>query len=97
MLVDAGGLDLTFTIKDPVAPGGKQQQTWHVPSRNECMGCHSRAAGFVLGLNTLQMNKDHDYGDVVDNQLRTLNHIGLFQKPLENSRSSCEAAGRPSI
>ena len=91
VLVDAGGLDLTFTIKDPVAPGGKQQQTWHVPSRNECMGCHSRAAGFVLGLNTLQMNKDHDYGDVVDNQLRTLNHIGLFQKPLEKRPDEYDA------
>ena len=32
------------------------------PSRAECMVCHTRAANFVLGLSTLQMNKDHDYG-----------------------------------
>ena len=32
--------------------------------------------------NTLQMNKDHDYGGAVANQLATLDHIGLFTKPL---------------
>ncbi len=47
------------------------------------MFCHSRAAGFVLGLNTRQMNRVHDYGGRTDNQLRTLNHIGLFREPLE--------------
>jgi len=41
------------------------------------MVCHSRAANYVLGLTTLQMNKDHDYGGVVDNQLRTLAHLEL--------------------
>ena len=46
------------------------------------MFCHSRAAGFVLGLNTPQMNHVHDYGGVSDNQLRTLDHIGIFQEPL---------------
>jgi len=42
------------------------------------MVCHSRAANFVLGLNTLQMNKVHNYGKVSDNQLRTLEHLGVF-------------------
>ena len=46
------------------------------------MFCHSRAAGFVLGLTTPQMNRSHKYGAVVDNQLRTLSHIGLFKTPL---------------
>jgi hypothetical protein len=30
---------------------------------------------------TLQMNKDHDYGGVVANQLATLEHLGVFAKP----------------
>jgi cytochrome c553 len=42
------------------------------------MTCHSRAAQFVLGVNTPQMNRDHDYGGVKANQLRTLAHIGAF-------------------
>lgn len=49
------------------------------------MECHSRAANYVLGLTTVQMNKVHNYGAVSDNQLRTLNHIGVFKKPLSKS------------
>src|SRR5207245_7239338 len=49
------------------------------PTGTESMVCHSRAANWVLGLQTLQMNKDYSYGDVLDNQLRTLDHIGLFK------------------
>ena len=84
-LVEAGGLDRSYTIEDPSAPGGERRQVWHYPSRTECMFCHSRAAGFVLGLNTHQINRDHDYGGAVDNQLRMLNHIGLFKQPLEKA------------
>ncbi|HXG10184.1 MAG TPA: PQQ-dependent sugar dehydrogenase [Gemmataceae bacterium] len=81
-LLDAGGLDRTYTIKDPQAPGGIRQQTWHFPSRNECILCHTMPAKFALGVNTLQMNKDHNYGGVIANQLRTLEHLGIFTKPL---------------
>ncbi len=49
-LVDAAGLDREYKVR-----GGRQ--TWHFPSRAECMMCHSRAANFVLGLTTLQMNR----------------------------------------
>jgi uncharacterized repeat protein (TIGR03806 family) len=81
-LVQKTGVDRTFTLQDSRAPDGKRQQTWHYPSRAECMVCHSRAANFVLGLTALQMNKVHDYGEVSDNQLRTLSHIGAFTEPL---------------
>ena len=54
-------------------------QKWHFPSRTECMVCHSRAANFVLGLSELQMNKPHDYGGVVDNQIRVLEHLGMLK------------------
>jgi hypothetical protein len=45
----------------------------------ECMVCHSRAANFVLGLTELQMNKEHDYNGVRDNQLRVLEHLGCLR------------------
>ena len=83
-LVQKTGVDRTFTIQDSRASTGKREQTWHYPSRAECMVCHSRATNFVLGLTTLQMNKVHDYGRVADNQLRTLSHIGAFTEPLPN-------------
>lgn len=81
-LLPAGGLDREFTIKDKSAPGGTRKQTWHFPSRAECSLCHTQAAKFVLGINTLQMNRDHDYHGTTANQLRTFEHIGLFDKPL---------------
>lgn len=91
VLVDGPGVDKTYQIKDAASPGGVRKQVWHYPSRTECMFCHSRAAGFVLGLTTPQMNKDHDYGGVVDNQLRTLAHAGIFKKPLGKAPSSYPA------
>lgn len=57
-LVGAEGMDRTYVIKDASAPGGERKQVWHYPSRNECMFCHSRAAGFALGLTTRQLNRD---------------------------------------
>ncbi len=81
-LVAAAGMDKAYQIKDAQLPAGGRQQTWHYPSRTECLVCHSRAAEWVLGLTTLQMNKDHKYGPVTDNQLRTLEHLGLFTEPL---------------
>jgi uncharacterized repeat protein (TIGR03806 family) len=82
LLEDPRGRDKTYTISDPDVPAGTRQQTWHFPSRTECTVCHNMAAKYVLGVQTLQMNKDHDYGRVVANQLRTLDHLGVFTKPL---------------
>jgi uncharacterized repeat protein (TIGR03806 family) len=78
-LVGAKGMDRDFSIADRSAPGGVRKQSWHYPSRAECMVCHSRAANFVLGLSELQMNRDHEYGGVKDNQLRTLEHLGILR------------------
>jgi len=92
-LVEAGGTDKTFLIKE--RGGAVRKQVWHYPSRNECMFCHSRAAGFVLGLTTPQMNRDHKYELASDNQLRTLSHIGIFEKELPKPPSSFAAYPDP--
>lgn len=94
-LVESRGRDIRLVIEDGRAPGGKRQQTWHVPSRSECMVCHSRAAGFVLGLRTVQMNKDHDYAGTVDNQLRAFDHAGFFTKPLEKTPNEYKSLTSP--
>jgi uncharacterized repeat protein (TIGR03806 family) len=77
-----GSLDRTYAVKDRGAPGGKREQTWHFPSRAECTLCHTLPAKYVLGVNTLQMNRDYNYGGRTANQLRTLEHLGVFSKPL---------------
>jgi hypothetical protein len=73
----------TYEVEDPAAPGGTRQQAWNFPSRAQCLQCHTAAAGRVLGLRTLQLNRDFDYaGGVRDNQLRAWNHVGLFDRDI---------------
>src|SRR5262249_43541270 len=74
-----------IAVKDPTSPGGIRRQVWRYPSRAECMTCHSRAAGFVLGLTEPQLNGVHRYGAVRDEQLRTLKHVGVFTGTLPKS------------
>ncbi|MGE5194298.1 MAG: PQQ-dependent sugar dehydrogenase, partial [Deltaproteobacteria bacterium] len=82
-LLPVQGADRELMIRDPDAPGGVRKQTWHFPSRAECTLCHTMPAKYVLGVNTLQMNKDHDYGNgVVANQLAVLERLGIFKSPL---------------
>lgn len=76
LLVAKEGLDRKYAIQTKT---GVREQTWHYPSRTECMVCHSRAAAFVLGLSTPQLNKTHDYAGVTDHQLRVFEHLGLFK------------------
>jgi uncharacterized repeat protein (TIGR03806 family) len=57
-------------------------RAWRFPSRAECGYCHSRAANFLLGLQTAQMNRSHEYGSGFSgNQLEVLAALGLFSKP----------------
>lgn len=82
VLLDAKGLDKTFTIKDAAAPRGVRQQTWRFPSRAECTLCHTMPAKYVLGLNTQQLNRDHAYPHGTANQLATWEKLGLFTRAL---------------
>ncbi len=75
-LVAEEGEDVTLDW--PTDDGGTESRDWHIPSRAECMSCHSRAVNYVLGLSSPQMDRDCDYGASVDNQVRTLTHIGLI-------------------
>ena len=82
LLEDPQGLDRTFTILDAEAAGGRRQHTWHFPSRTECTVCHNMAAKYVLGVQTLQMNRSHNYGGQTANQLQVLAGLGLFTESL---------------
>jgi glucose/arabinose dehydrogenase len=85
-LVRAGGATEEFEVPDPMEPGGRRELTWRFPARTECLVCHSRAAGFILGFSPLQLDRNRDYGGIIDNQLRTLEHIGVFQDALPPRR-----------
>ncbi len=59
-------------------------QSWYYPSRSDCVRCHTDAAGRTLGLELGQLNADFTYTSTnrVSNQLKTLEHIGVFSAPL---------------
>jgi uncharacterized repeat protein (TIGR03806 family) len=73
----------SYFVLDPDVEDGIREHEHFFPSRPLCDRCHVQEAGSVLGVNTAQLNGAHDYGEVIDNQLRTLNHIGLFTRDIE--------------
>ncbi|MBW3600371.1 MAG: chitobiase/beta-hexosaminidase C-terminal domain-containing protein, partial [Planctomycetes bacterium] len=76
----------TETIELSTAEG-QQRLSWYFPSRKDCLVCHTRGAGFVLGVNTRQLNCDFTYPETgaTDNQLRTWRHAGMFDEPPEEA------------
>lgn len=58
----------------------RQGQAWIYPSGNECLQCHTAAAGRTLGLETAQLNRTFTYPstDRNANQLTTLHGIGVL-------------------
>ena len=74
----------TYQVVDPADPSNPLTFEHYFPSRFDCARCHNVAAGGPLGLHTGQLNRLHDYAGVVDNQLRAMDHVGLFEPALPN-------------
>ncbi|MEQ1877907.1 MAG: PQQ-dependent sugar dehydrogenase [Bdellovibrionia bacterium] len=66
--------DITITE----ASGGTRTQRWNYPSRTDCLRCHTQASERVLGVRTMQINRDLDMPGGRDNQIRAWDHVGLF-------------------
>lgn len=78
----AGAEDEELSIR--AADGSVRHQRWHYPGRDECLRCHTANAGHVLGVSTRQLNRSALYpSGVRDQQLRTWNHLGLFDVALD--------------
>jgi uncharacterized repeat protein (TIGR03806 family) len=74
--------DATLVQGGKTVPIGTQN--WIFPSGNDCSTCHTSAAGFSLGLEAAQLNRDFLYASTgrTANQLRTLDTIAMFTTPL---------------
>jgi len=65
-------------VFDVMVAGQSEQQTWVYPSPSDCVGCHTSAAGRVLGFRGPQLNHDFTYPAGVDNQLHAMGCSDLF-------------------
>ncbi len=74
-LVADGGEDFPLAITDNGVP---VPQTWRIPSRADCMICHTPQAGHALSFNTRQLNLEQDILGISGNQLTTLHQHGFF-------------------
>jgi mono/diheme cytochrome c family protein len=54
-------------------------RNWPVPSRSDCLACHSRAANFALSLTPAQLNREVASGDGPRNQLAAFLARGILR------------------
>jgi uncharacterized repeat protein (TIGR03806 family) len=58
--------------------GNPVPQTWRIPSRAECMTCHTPQAGHALSFNTRQLNFENGIPGYGGNQLTVLQQAGYL-------------------
>ena len=74
-LVPDEGADFDLTV---TRNGSAYNQYWRIPSRGECMICHTPQGGHALSMNTRQFNLSNIIHGFDGNQIDTLNAAGFF-------------------
>ncbi len=79
LLYEARQEDFTITARD----GSTRVQHWTYPGRADCLTCHNRTAGSILGITTRQINRAGADGL---NQLAQWSAMGMFDAPIPPER-----------
>ncbi len=77
-LVDDNGVDFNLNI---TVSGNPYVQHWRIPSRAECMACHTPAGGHALSWETRQLNRSGTLGGANGNFLSLLDMAGYLTSP----------------
>lgn len=82
LLPGSASADYRITGSD----GATRTQSWHFPSREDCMVCHQHSAGGAVGPTAHQLNGEIGYPSSgrTGNQLKTWNELGMFNPPLND-------------
>ena len=96
-LVEPEGRDAPLTRESAggAATTKTGPETWHFPSRMECARCHNQWAEYSLAFNLRQLNRDHDYGGLAENQLHALTSAGLVKFTELDENSALRPGSRP--
>ena len=86
----ADSTTVTYVIDDPQDPVGFFLQEYYFPARQDCEVCHTKGAGYVLGVHTAQLHTGAE-----QNQLHTLAQQGLFAEALPADLSSLPRLPNP--
>lgn len=79
-LVGDSGEDFDLAITENGTP---RTQRWRIPSRAECLVCHTSQAGYALSFNTRQLNRSYTINSFTGNQLDLFNDSGMFSNAIE--------------
>jgi uncharacterized repeat protein (TIGR03806 family) len=74
-MLDDELLTVTYTLDDHGEP---REVDYLFPDQDACVTCHGAGVSRVLGPKTAQLNRDHDYDGLVENQLVAMEQIDLF-------------------
>ena len=88
---DATLIGLTSAPTDNTVAGA----VWSHPTRYQCMACHTKEAGYSLGLELAQLNRAFAYPDGTRNQLAHFQQAGLFAAPLPAAPAALTALPVP--
>lgn len=90
-LVPSAGMDRALTVMDANAPMGKREQTWHFPSRAQCITCHNPWVGYALAFNPLQLNQVPGPSGQPEDQIGKLKRLGLVELFQANGNKKIES------
>lgn len=78
-LVPDGGTNFDLIITNGLTTITQQ---WAIPSRNQCLSCHTAVGGHALSYNTRQLNQTATMNGLTGNQLGLLSAAGYFSTPI---------------